>query len=124
MVTVDDILGGKGEQMRAIAESVRAGLHASSAELIERALAGWGAVSFHHPDAGFIAAIFPADDRVSLAFEHGVLLYDPHALLVGGSTSSRQVRYLHVDEVNGFDRDALAAFVNQAITIGAERRAR
>ena len=122
MATVDEILGRKGEHIRAIAESVRAGLHACSDDLTERALPGWGAVSFHHPDGGFIGAIFPRDDDVSLAFEHGVHLHDPDSLLVAGATSSRQVRYLQVDEVDGFDGDALATFVTQAIAIGSEIR--
>ena len=61
---------------------------------------------------------------MSLAFEHGVDLHDPDSLLIAGATSSRQVRYLPVDEVDGFDGNALAAFVTQAIAIGREIRSR
>lgn len=78
----------------------------------ERVYFGWRGIGFHHPDAGYVCALFPRDDEVRVGFEHGHLLHDPFDRLTG--TGSR-VRYLPVaawdDELPGI----VAGFVDQAI---------
>eukprot|EP01035_Chromulina_nebulosa_P048509 gene48509-65820_t len=35
---------------------------------------GWGTVNFSHPNAGFVCAVFPGAEHVSLIFQQGKLL--------------------------------------------------
>jgi hypothetical protein len=60
-------------------------------ELTERVYRGWHGLGFHHPDRGYLAAIFPGTDCVSVGFEHGADLPDPHGLLQG---TGKRLRYL------------------------------
>src|SRR6218665_2369395 len=58
-------------------------------DLEGKARLGWGSVNYRHPKAGFVCAIFPMEDHVSLVFEHGRLLSS--SLLEG---DGKQVRYI------------------------------
>src|SRR5690242_8637281 len=60
-------------------------------ELTERVYRGWHGLGFHHPARGYIAAVFPGTDSVSVGFEHGADLPDPHGLLQG---TGKRLRYL------------------------------
>lgn len=77
---------------------------AAAEGMTERISPGWRSINLHHPSAGYICGIFPHQEGVKVAFEHGHLLFDPAGLLSG---DTRQVRYLalhRLDEelVNGF----------------------
>lgn len=52
---------------------------------------GWGSVNFRHPKAGFVCAVFPMADHVSLVFEHGRQLGNEGGLLQG---NGKQVRFI------------------------------
>jgi hypothetical protein len=64
---------------------------AARPELTERVYRGWHGLGFHHPQRGYVAAVFPGADCVSVGFEHGADLPDPHGLLEG---TGRRLRYL------------------------------
>jgi hypothetical protein len=59
----------------------------------ERVYRGWHGFGYHHPQAGYVCAVFPRADDALLAFERGVLLADPHGLLYG---DGRTVRWIQV----------------------------
>lgn len=75
---------------------------------------GWGSINYRHPGAGFVCAIFPMADHVSLVFEHGAQLSSP--LLSG---DGKQVRFIRVSPGNLPQRDALAILVAEAIALRA-----
>jgi hypothetical protein len=60
-------------------------------ELSERVYRGWHGLGFHHPDRGYVVAVFPGTGVVSVGFEHGADLPDPHGLLQG---TGKRLRYL------------------------------
>lgn len=60
-------------------------------DLRERIYPGWRGVGFHHPDAGYVCAIYPAGERPLLLFEHGAALEDPDRVLVGDGSRTRSL---------------------------------
>jgi hypothetical protein len=81
-------------------------------DLGERALPGWGAIGFRHPQAGHIAALFPEADGVKLVFEHGARLDDPDGLLEG---TTRQTRHVSLRSTAAIRHPALTDLVRQAV---------
>jgi hypothetical protein len=101
----------------AVADTVRelAGLVDTIApDLQPQVRLGWGSVNYRHAGAGFVCAIFPMKDHVSLIFEHGRQLDSP--LLQG---YGKQVRFVRVELGTLPDHDALAILVAEAIALKA-----
>lgn len=95
---------------RAVAEAVAA----LAPQMTARVRVGWGSVNFHHPAAGFVCAVFPMTDHVSLVFEHGRQLSSP--LLDGDGKQVRFIRYVPGAEI---DRDGLGILLAEAIALKA-----
>lgn len=85
-----------------------------SPELDAKARLGWGSVNFRHPGAGFVCAIFPMEDHVSLVFEHGRQLSSP--LLEG---DGKQVRFIRFTPGSAIPEDDLAILLAEAIALRA-----
>ncbi len=79
-----------------------------------RARIGWGSVNYRHPVAGFVCAVFPMDDYVSLVFEHGRQLNSP--LLQG---TGKQVRFIRIARGDTVPEDELAILLAEAIALKA-----
>lgn len=83
-------------------------------DLAPRVRLGWGSINFRHPQAGFVCAVFPMPDHVSLVFEHGRQLSSP--LLQG---TGQQVRFIRFDPGDPVPRDELAILLAEAIALRA-----
>lgn len=83
-------------------------------DLEGKARLGWGSVNYRHPRAGFVCAIFPMEDHVSLVFEHGRQLSSP--LLEG---DGRQVRYIRFAPGASIPEDEIAILLAEAIALKA-----
>lgn len=83
-------------------------------DLDGKARLGWGSVNYRHPKAGFVCAIFPMEDRVSLVFEHGRLLSSP--LLQG---DGKRVRYIRFEPGAEIPEDEIAILLAEAIALKA-----
>ena len=83
-------------------------------DLEGKARIGWGSVNYRHPKAGFVCAIFPMDDHVSLVFEHGRQLSSP--LLEG---DGKQVRFIRFVPGAPIPEDDLAILIAEAIALKA-----
>ena len=81
-------------------------------DLDAKARFGWGSVNYRHPRAGFVCAIFPMEDHVSLVFEHGRLLSSP--LLEG---DGKQVRYIRFSPGDPIPEDEIAILLAEAIAL-------
>jgi len=90
----------------------RAAVLAADPDLVERVYRGWRGVGFHHPEAGYVCAVYPRDERIDLLFEHGASLVDPEARLIGEGT---QTRTLSVTSADGSTAAAIEALIQQAI---------
>lgn len=96
------------ETARHVAETVAA----LAPDLEGKARLGWGSVNFRHPRAGFVCAVFPMEDHVSLVFEHGRQLVSP--LLEG---DGKQVRFIRFEPGATLPEDALAILLAEAIAL-------
>ena len=83
-------------------------------DLEGKARLGWGSVNYRHPVAGFVCAIFPMEDHVSLVFEHGRQLSSP--LLEG---DGKQVRFMKFVPGNDIPEDEIAILLSEAIALKA-----
>jgi len=81
-------------------------------DLEGKARLGWGSVNYRHPKAGFVCAIFPMEDHVSLVFEHGRLLSSP--LLEGDGAQVRFIRFVPGAEI---PEDEIAILLAEAIAL-------
>jgi hypothetical protein len=86
-----DLLAEHHGEVADLTRRLRAAVLTGRPELTEKIYLGWYGVGLHHPDKGYVAALFPRADEVHVGFEHGVDLPDPDGLLQG---AGRQVRYL------------------------------
>ena len=83
-------------------------------ELTERVYRGWHGLGFHHPTLGYVAAVFPGTDCVSVGFEHGADLPDPHGLLEGTGKRLRYLRFRPDDTAPNHDH--LIEYLNLTLT--------
>src|SRR5688500_1880941 len=88
----DQLLDDHCADIAALARDLRTVILDARPELTERVYQGWHGLGFHHPERGYVAAIFPGKCSVSVGFEHGADLPDPHGLLRG---TGKRLRYLH-----------------------------
>lgn len=89
----------------------------SNASLSGSVKMGWKSVNFRHARAGHVCAVFPYPDRVSIYFEHGRLLEDPEALLMGDGL--KKGRFLRLFPGAPVPEAAIALLVAEAIALRA-----
>jgi hypothetical protein len=88
-------------------------------DLRERLYPGWRGVGFHHPEADYVCAIYPAAERPLLLFEHGTALEDPDGVLVGDGTQTRSLPLdAPRDELAGRIREFLGLAVAERLLAG------
>jgi hypothetical protein len=116
-VSPEDILNGHRPQVQAVAQKLRQIIKDAVPEATEKAYGGWHGIGYRHPKAGYFGCIFPSEDKVSLAFEHGASLPDPENLLTRPPTSSKQVRYVVLHTEEDIVEDAIIAFLHAAISL-------
>jgi hypothetical protein len=117
----DALLADHPDNVVRTAQRLRDVLLDAHPELTEGARSGWHALNYRHPEAGFVCALFPGDDRVDLVFEHGAALPDPDRRLTG---DGRQVRTLPFPAGAEIDGAPVVEFLDLAVEFGAARRAR
>lgn len=89
-------------------------LIAAEPDLRERIARGWGALTLHHPRAGYVAGVFAYPARAFVVWEHGVELFDPEGLLEGDGV---QVRTLTIASCDDPTAQAIEAFLGQALAL-------
>lgn len=107
-------LGGRPHAARAL--WAREVLTGAEPALRERVARGWGALTLHHPRAGYVAGIFTYPARAFVVWEHGVALFDPEGLLEGDGA---QVRTLTIASCDESTAQVLEAFLAQAAALPA-----
>lgn len=85
-------------------------------DLVPRVRLGWGSVNFRHSKAGFVCAVFPMADHVSLVFEHGRLLSNESGLLQG---QGKQVRFIPFRPGQEIPEEALGMLLAEAVALKA-----
>lgn len=111
-----DFLAGFQPAIGGTAEKIVAALRRLAPDLEPKVRLGWGSVNFRHPKAGFVCAVFPMADRVSLVFEHGRLLGNDSGLLEG---NGRQVRFIPFRPGQPVPEEALGMLLAEAVALRA-----
>ena len=92
-ITPEALLADYPLEIRDTADQLRLLVKQTIPAVREVAYPGWRGIGYHHPQRGYFCAIFPQENGVRLAFEHGVDLPDPDNLLEG---NGKQVRYVTI----------------------------
>ena len=112
---LEEILAPLPKGARALAAALVdfVGAHPS---LNAKVMPGWRSVNFSHPKAGYVCALLPQAERVSLYFQHGRLLSDPEGLLQGEAGKKGRILRLFPGqpvpegEIGFFLAEAIALF--------------
>jgi hypothetical protein len=102
-------------EVAAAAEWLREVVLGALPDASERVYRGWHGFGYHHPEAGYVCAVFPRAGEALLAFERGAGLDDPHGLLDG---DGRTVRWVHVTTPGNPPADRLVELVDAAVQAG------
>ena len=113
------VLDDHTPEVYSLAQWLRRAVKSADEGLSERVYKGWHGFGYHHADAGYVCAVFPREDDVLLAFEHGADLADPDGRLTHGG---RQVRSLVFTERSSHPFAAIRGFVAAAVEDGLARR--
>jgi hypothetical protein len=113
------VLGGHTPEVYGLVQWLRRAVKSADQDLRERVYTGWHGFGYHHPDAGYVCAVFPREDDVLLAFEHGANLADPEGRLTEGG---KQVRSLVFTERSSHPFADIRGFVRAAVEDGVRRR--
>lgn len=117
---MSSVLDAEIEGLLVRAEPAVAGIAAEVIALVRRlrpdlepkVRLGWGSVNFRHKATGFVCAVFPMRDHVSLVFEHGRQL--DSALLQG---EGKQVRYVPFRPGDELPENELGLLLAEAIAL-------
>jgi Domain of unknown function (DU1801) len=112
-----------------VANALRRLVKRAVPDAIERVRPGWGLIGYDVPfgrRTRYFAFIWPEPEHVHLGFEHGVLMDDPHGLLLGAGVT-KQVRWLTLEAVKDIPPTAdelVREAVRVAVMSRSERLAR
>lgn len=113
---LDTLLGRQAPEIARLTEALLAFMTRIAPDLTPAVRLGWGSINFRHARAGFVCAIFPYPDRVSLIFEHGRQLSNHSGLLQG---EGRQVRFVALAPGAALPEAELTALIAEAIALRA-----
>jgi hypothetical protein len=111
---IEDLLEQHTPEVADLTLRLREVIRTAMPDAGEKVYQGWHGVGFHHPDAGYVCAIFPGDDHVRVGFEHGHLLPDPYGLFDSGG---EQVRYITVDQMTPDLAQQLQELIDHAVHV-------
>lgn len=112
MQDLDTLLDRYTPDIAGLTQQVVSWVASQFPEMTVKVKLGWGAVNFHHPRAGFVVAVFPSADHVSVIFQHGRLLSSP--LLVG---ETKQVRWIPLVPGQPIPEDEIGVLLVEAIAL-------
>ncbi|MHB1103081.1 MAG: DUF1801 domain-containing protein [Devosia sp.] len=113
---IEGFLGSFQSPIKEIAGQLADAVRRLRPDLVPHVRLGWGSVNFRHPKAGFVCAVFPMSDHVSLVFEHGRLLGNESGLLQG---DGKQVRFIPFRPAQPIPEEALGLLLAEAIALKA-----
>jgi hypothetical protein len=75
---------------------------------------GWSTVNFRHAEAGFVCAVYPSRDHVSLIFQNGRLLDHP---LLTDDGKVKRVRWIPFAPGDEIPTDDIAILLAEAVAL-------
>ena len=120
-LTPESLLAQFPQPVVELANALRPFVRTQVPEVHEVAYAGWKAIGYRHPEAGYLGAIFLFEDCVRFIFEHGHLLPDAGGILEG---DTKQTRHVTMPPGAPMPFEAFAGLLRAAVDIGKELRTR
>ena len=109
---IEDFLAAYPPDVRDLAQRTRALVRATLPEAVEHLYPGWQAVGYGSGGMkGQICAVMPTKAGVSLSFNRGAVLPDPHGLLTG---TGKLLRHVKLKTPADVDAPALRALIQAA----------
>lgn len=108
--------------IRECAEELRSLIGEVIPDYVEKVYSGWKLIGYRAKKGNksfYFAFIYPAEDKVVLGFEYGILLNDPHKLLTGSGNQVKQIVFNKKSEVN---KKQIAPLIWEAAMIAIEGR--
>jgi hypothetical protein len=93
----DAFLSAYPDEIRAIADVLRAVVRRAAPDAIERVRSGWRLIGYDLPvgrRTTYFAFVAPEPLHVHLGFEHGIFMADPDRILEGAHLRLRKVRFV------------------------------
>jgi hypothetical protein len=118
-------LAGYPDDIRAMAEVLRAVVRRALPDAVERVRPGWRLIGYDLPTRRrgvYFAYVAPEPIHVHLGFEQGVLMSDPDRMLEGAHLGLRQVRFVTYLPGDPIPETALVDLTREAARVAALSR--
>ena len=111
---LDDLLARRTPPVAALTERLAALLAEMRPDLVAKVRHGWGTINYRHSAAGFVLALYPGRERVSVIFQQGRLLSSP--LLVDDG-KVKKVRWIPLAPGEPIPEDEIGILIVEAIAL-------
>ncbi len=119
-ISVEQFLADYHPNVQELANLLRAVMQQALPEAHEAAYPGWRLIGYRVPKTSgskkdvYIGYIAPLETHVSLGFEWGILMDDPHNILEG---QGKQVRYITIRTPQDIDPARLMSLIQEAARV-------
>jgi hypothetical protein len=121
----DAFLSGYPDDIRALAETLRAVVRRATPGATERVRAGWRLIGYDLPvgrRSVYFAWVAPEPEHVHLGWQHGTFLSDPDRMLEGAHLRLKKVRYTTFRPGDAIPETALVRYTQEAAHLAAMSR--
>lgn len=121
----DAFLSAYPDEIRALAETLRAVVRHAAPDAIERVRPGWRLIGYDLPVGRrtvYFAWVAPEPIHVHLGWQHGTLLADPDRMLEGAHLRLKKVRFVTFRPGDTVPEAALVGFTREAAHLAAMSR--
>jgi hypothetical protein len=122
---VEAFLAGYADDIRAIAEHLRAVVGRAAPDAIERVRLGWRLIGYDLPVARrtvYFAWVAPEPIHVHLGWQHGIFMADPDRMLEGAHLRLKKVRFTTFRPGDVIPESALVDLTREAALLAAMSR--
>jgi hypothetical protein len=110
-------LAGYADEIRALAETLRAIVRHAAPDAIERVRPGWRLIGYDLPVGKrtvYFAFVAPEPIHVHLGFEHGIFMADPDRRLAGAHLRLKKVRFTTFEPGDPIPEEAMVGLTREA----------
>lgn len=118
-------LAGYPDEIRTLAETLRAVVRRAAPDAIERVRSGWRLIGYDLPVGRrtvFFAFVAPEPIHVHLGFQHGIFMADPDRRLEGAHLRLKKVRFTTYEPGDTIPEDVMIELTREAVRLAAMSR--
>jgi len=121
----DAFLSAYPDEIRALAETLRACVRRAAPDAIERVRSGWRLIGYDLPVGRrtvYFAWVAPEPIHVHLGWQHGIFMADPDRMLEGAHLRLKKVRFVTFRPGDTVPEAALVELTREAARLAAMSR--